>query len=344
VHTVSGNPLYLGIDIGGTGIKAALMDSAGTAVRHRETPTRCAEDPGGVLDRVVGLGRELLAACPAGGRVMGVGVGCPGRIDQAQGKVLFSGNLPGLTGLDLGRRLADALSLPVWIDNDVNVVALAEGWLGAARRVNNYVCITLGTGVGGALVLGDRLWRGAYWGAGEVGHMVFHPGGHPCTCGGRGCTEQYVSAKALTRRANAALSSLTRRSGGGVGGRLLFHGIREVVAAAQWQRPAETGPHILRQQLRHQAAKEAVEGYAQDLAIFLTSLQSAFDPELIVVGGGIVRLGYWWPKLESALDVEMQRRGIKIAVEPAHFGPRAGVIGAARLAVLQTRQQRRRHR
>lgn len=339
---MSGNPLYLGIDIGGTGIKAALMDSSGTAVRHRETPTRYAEDPTGVLDRVLGLGRELLAAAPSGQRVLAVGVGCPGRIDQEQGTVLFSGNLPVLTGLDLGRKLSEGLSLPVWVDNDVNVVALAEGWLGAARRASNYVCITLGTGVGGALVLGGRLWRGAYWGAGEVGHMIFQPGGHACTCGGRGCTEQYVSAKALTRRSNSALSNLTRRHNPGPGSRLLFHGIREVIAAAQWQRPADNTPQTLRQQMRHQSAREAVEGYAADLALFLTSLQSAFDPELIVVGGGIVRLGYWWPKLEDALNQEMEHRKMKIVVEPAHFGPRAGVIGAARLAVLQTRQDRRR--
>lgn len=302
--------VYLGIDIGGTGIKAALVDARGNILQHSETPTCASEGAACVLERVRRLGSALIER--AGTQVVACGVGSAGRIDHRRGHVIFaSGNLPGWTGTDLGAELHRAFGLPVFVDNDVNAASLAEAWIGAARGSSDFLMLTLGTGVGGAVTVGGRLWRGARFGAGEVGHMALYPGGEPCPCGGAGCAERYVSAKALTRRANEALE----------GGRP-FHGIRDVIMAA-----SAGGP-------RQSAARKGVERWTADLALFLMNLQMAFDPQLIVLGGGIVRLGYWWDRLVQATARECRARSMGIRLKQARLGPDAGVVGAARLAML----------
>lgn len=141
--------------------------------------------------------------------------------------------------------------------------------------------------------------------------MALHPGGRPCNCGGVGCAEQYVSAKALTRRAN---EFVTRDRP--------FRGIREVIAAAERGRDD-----------RREAARNGVEGFTGDLALFLMNLQQIFDPQVVVIGGGIVRLGYWWDRLQEAVAQESRPRSLSIRLKRAHCGPQAGVIGAARLAM-----------
>lgn len=303
--------VYLGIDIGGTGIKAALIDEKGNILHHTETPTRASEGASAILGRVEHLGHSLMSrsATP----VVACGVGSAGRIDHRRGHVVFaSGNLPGWTGLNLGPELQQRLGVPVSVDNDVNAAAIAEGWIGAARGTADYLMLTLGTGVGGAVIIGGKVWRGARSGAGEVGHMALYPGGHPCNCGGRGCAEQYVSAKALTRRSNELLAMGHP-----------FRGIREVLTSA------ERGPAQ-----RREAARKGVEGFTSDLALFLMNLQQAFDPQVVVVGGGIVRLGFWWDRLMEAVARECRPRSLTVRVKRAHFGPQAGVVGAARLAML----------
>ncbi|WP_374711630.1 ROK family protein [Symbiobacterium terraclitae] len=303
--------VYLGIDIGGTGIKAAIVDARGNILQHGETPTCASEGAAGVLERVRRLGSSLIER--AGTQVVACGVGSAGRIDHRRGHVIFaSENLPGWTGTDLGAELHRAFGLPVFVDNDVNAASLAEAWIGAARGASDFLMLTLGTGVGGAITLGGRLWRGARCGAGEVGHMALYPGGEPCPCGGVGCAERYVSAKALTRRANEALAE----------GRP-FRGIRDVISAA-----TSASGH------RQAAARQGLERWTADLALFLMNLQMAFDPQLIVVGGGIVRLGYWWDRLVQTAARECRARSAAIRLRQARLGPDAGVVGAARLAML----------
>lgn len=301
---------WLGIDIGGTGIKAALVDERGVVVGHAHTPTRAAEGARAVLDRATGLAGGLLKL--PGPPPVGCGVGAPGRIDYRRGQVIFAGShIPQWSGQHLRSELEGRLGLPVHVDNDVNAAALAEGWIGAGRGTPDFVMVALGTGVGGAVVIGGRLWRGARSGAGEVGHMLLYPGGRPCSCGGSGCAEQYVSSKALTRRANEALA------GGDP-----FRSIREVIGAAMRGQP-----------VRAEAARAGVRGFVADLAVHLVSLQQAFDPQLLIIGGGIVRLGYWWEQLMEAVAAEGRARSLSIRLKRAACGPQAGVVGAARLAM-----------
>jgi len=303
--------VYLGIDIGGTGIKAALVDEQGRILQHAETPTRASEGAAAILGRVEQLAGSLISRSSA--PVVACGVGSAGRIDHRRGYVVYaSGNLPGWTGQPLAADLSRRLGLPVVVDNDVNVAAIAEGWVGSARGTGNYLMLTIGTGVGGAIVIGGKLWRGARSGAGEVGHMALFPGGLECTCGGRGCAEQYVSAKALTRRANEHLDKNHP-----------FRGIREVLSSAEKGNP-----------YRREAARKGVELFTADLALFLMSLQNLFDPQVIVIGGGIVRLGYWWDRLLEAVARECRPRSLTVRLKRAHCGPLAGVVGAGRLAML----------
>lgn len=312
--------VYLGIDIGGTGIKAAIVDARGNILHHGETPTCASEGASHIQDRVRKLAHSLVEK--AGTQVLGCGVGSAGRIDHRRGSVLFaSGNLPGWTGTPLGPDLARSLGIPVVVDNDVNAAAIGEAWVGAGKGAADFLMLTLGTGVGGAIMIGGKLWRGARWGAGEVGHMALYPGGEACNCGGIGCAERYVSAKALTRQANGLLA----------GGRP-FRGIREVISAAE----KGTGD-------RRDAARKGVDRWTSDLALFLMNLQMAFDPQAIILGGGVVRLGYWWERLQEAAARECRPRSLPIRLKRAHLGPQAGVVGAARLAMLaQQKAERKR--
>ncbi|HEY3364440.1 MAG TPA: ROK family protein [Symbiobacteriaceae bacterium] len=302
---------FLGIDIGGTGVKAALVSEQGQILHHSETPTRAIEGAAALLDRVEFIARTV--SDREGSPVVACGVGSAGRIDVRRGHVIFAtGNLPGWTGTPLGPELSRRLGLPVIVDNDVNAAALAEGWIGAARGTANFLTLTIGTGVGGAVVIDNKLWRGARSGAGEVGHMALYPRGLPCNCGGAGCAEQYVSAKALTRWANEALTQGHA-----------FRGIRDVLYSAE----KAASP-------RREAARTGVERFVSDLALLLVNLEQAFDPQLVVVGGGIVRLGYWWDRLLEAVARECRPRSLSVRLKKAHCGPQAGVIGAARLAML----------
>lgn len=309
--------LYLGIDVGGTGIKAAIVDERGNILHHGETPTCASEGAACILDRIKRLGRAMVER--AGTQVVACGVGSAGRIDHRRGQVIFaSGNLPGWTGTPLGPELSRALDMPVVVENDVNAASVGEAWIGAARGSADFLMLTLGTGVGGAVTINRKLWRGARWGAGEVGHMALYPGGEACNCGGTGCAERYVSAKALTRRANEALTE----------GRP-FRGIRDVIAATE----KATGQ-------RRTAAQQGVERWTADLALFLMNLQMAFDPQVIVIGGGVVRLGYWWERLTEATARECRARSITARLKKAQLGPEAGVVGAARLAMLSRQSSR----
>lgn len=303
--------VYLGIDIGGTGIKAAIVDERGNILHHAETPTCASEGAACILDRVRRLALSLVDT--AGTQVTACGVGSAGRIDHRRGNVIFaSGNLPGWTGTQLGPELSRTLGIPVFIDNDVNAAAIGESWIGAAKGTADLLMLTLGTGVGGAIMIGGKLWRGARWGAGEVGHMALYPGGEQCNCGGIGCAERYVSAKALTRRANEALGSGKP-----------FRGIRDVIGAAEKSSNE-----------RREAARKGVDRWTADLALFLMNLQMALDPQVIILGGGVVRLGYWWDRLLEASSRECRPRSLSIRLKRAHLGPQAGVVGAARLGMV----------
>jgi len=200
--------LCIGIDLGGTFIKLAAVapDADGWDVRAQSqvpTPDTTADD---VVAAMADGARALMAEAGfVAGDVLGVGIGAPGPLDRDEGIIVNAPNLPGMTDFPMRDRVANALGLPAALENDANAAALGEFLLGAGREVESLVMITLGTGVGGGIILDGHIWHGSRDFAGEVGHMIVQPDGLPCNCGQRGCLEQYASATFLAKRATDAL-------------------------------------------------------------------------------------------------------------------------------------------
>jgi glucokinase len=307
------------VDIGGTKVAAGVVTAAGEVVdsARAETPHR-SQRPDVVEATICRVVRELTERHD----VAAVGIGAAGFIDATGSTVLFS---PHLSWREepLRDRVAARLGLPVVVENDANAAAWAEHRFGAGRGEEHLVCVTLGTGIGGAVVLSGTLLRGRYGLAGEFGHMQVVPDGHPCECGGRGCWEQYVSGHALLRAARALIVS-----GSPLAGPLL--------ASAGGDPDALTGPLVT--ELARGGDPGAVRLLAEMGAWFgtgLANLAAAFDPGTFVIGGGVSDAGelLLGPARES-FSRALTGRGYRpeARVVRAQLGPDAGLVGAADLA------------
>jgi glucokinase len=300
----------VGIDLGGTSIKAGACDEKGRILEHRSVATGLDEGTDAVLDRMARLAREL-GAGDAGGTGQ-VGVGSPGLIDHAAGRVLESPNLQAMQGAPVRDELARRLELSpsdVKLENDANCAALAETWCGAGLDETDMLMITLGTGVGGGLILHDELYSGPGGMAGEVGHVCIDPDGPPCGCGRRGCVEQFASATAATKRAVAA--GLPREKPGDL--ELLAK------AAREWDGPE----------------RALLTEVGRDLGRGLGIVVCLLDLRAFVIGGGF---GAATDVLEHGIREGLRDRSYgdrlaKIRILPARLGADAGWIGAARLTL-----------
>jgi glucokinase len=294
----------LGIDIGGTKLAGGIVDEQGGVVRMTVVPTD-PETETSVMDGVAALARQLLAQSPNG--VRGIGFGIPGTIDRASGTVVQAANLP-LFNVPFVERMQNELGLPVAIDNDANVAALAEHRFGAARGARHSLMLTLGTGVGGGVVIDDRLFRGATGSAGELGHMVIDKDGPPCpgSCNNHGCLEVYCSGTGLL---------IAAREAG-----LPDHDARSVVNRALAGEPD---------------AKPLLDELARCLGIGLSSYTNIFNPEVIVIGGGLASsaCSYILPIAEREVrSRSLEPNASLVRIVPARFGPEAGMVGAGELA------------
>lgn len=288
--------LRIGIDIGGTKVLAGVVED-GHVLRlaTAETPGRSV--PVSEVERVLA---DVVHRVAEGDPVASVGLAAAGFVDETRRRVAFAPHLP-WRGDDVVTRLSDRLGCPVALDNDANCAALAESRLGAARGAGSALLVTLGTGIGGAVLHRGELWRGAGGMAGEFGHAQVVPGGRPCECGQVGCWEQYCSGNALRRAAPG------------------FADGPAVTAAAHAGDPTAL------------AAYAEIGGW---LGIGLANLVAAFDPELVVIGGGVsaagdLLLGPAREMLATRLVGGPFRTIPSIVV--ATFGPRAGMIGATLL-------------
>jgi glucokinase len=207
--------MVLGLDIGGTHMRLVLADRRGKLHHRHKGRTGSREGVDRTVQRLVAMCRRGVAAAAAeGSRVVAVGAGVAGKIDRRRGEVLFSPNLPEMNGYPLGAELERQLGLAVFLENDANAFGLGEHWQGSARGIANWVGITLGTGVGGCLMLNHDLWRGDDLGfAGEVGHMIIDPAGPVCACGAHGCLEAHASGSALLQGVERAVASGRLTSG-----------------------------------------------------------------------------------------------------------------------------------
>jgi len=312
----------IGIDVGGTKIAAGLVDAYGRTRDAFAVPTPATEGAEAVLSAIAGAAHRLRAGlgsgeyesgdsgseAAGGGTVVGVGIGTGGVVDHRRGTVVSAtGLLHGWAGTPVADALSARLGLPVGVDNDGNALALGEHRFGAGRGHEDVLYLTLGTGIGGALVLGGRLRRGAHHGAGELGHLpVDDPGPRPCSCGAYGHLEALASGPALT--------SLYREASGD----------EEVADLRVVAERAAGGDAVARAALARGAA-----GLGRTLA----GLAATLDPEAVVVGGGAAQAGpALWEPLTAAFRDAALPAVRHTPLLPARLGTAAALIGAAQLA------------
>ena len=314
-------PLVLGIDIGGTNLVVGAVAQDGSALYgFRSEPTRSETGETDVLERLVRLARASMDDARAehpGAMFAGVGVGAPGPIDRASGMVLLTPNL-GWTDVPLRQILSDALSLPAALDNDANCAVLGECWRGAARGAKDAIGITIGTGIGGGIVVDGKLYHGASDCAGEIGHTTIDTEGRRCKCGNYGCLEAYASGPAIALRCVEAIQAGSESTiPAMVGGDLT-----QVTAATVYE-ASHMGDEL---------ASEVVRDTAYYLGAGIANLVNIFNPDSVVICGGVTRAG---DKLFQPLQREVAKRAFKPAVKvcrivPGELDGSAGVYGAAR--------------
>jgi glucokinase len=297
--------VFVGIDMGGTNTKYGLVTGQGKLLFQSTTPTPWKDGREALLCHLKqSVSACLEEACRQALSPRAVGLATAGWVDPGSGQVVYATeNLPGWTGANPGACLREAFGLPVVVENDANALAVAEKQFGAARTVSDFVCITLGTGVGGGCYVNGSLNRGPHFFANGLGHITIEPGGRPCTCGLAGCLEPYANASALVRYGN---------SGNYTSG-------EEVIAAAN----AGDGVAI-----------QAIHTYARYLAMGCATIVNLLDPELLILAGGLAQNN---PLLLSDLTEELSKRvrvwpQRKLRVEFSSLGYSAGVLGAAALA------------
>jgi glucokinase len=292
------DPLVIGVDVGGTKILAGLVGRDGTVLAHREYPTPI-ESEEALLDGLESAVREFLD-----GRVLAVGFGIPSQIDQRDGIALGSVNIP-LRGVPFRQKMTERLGLPIGMDNDANAAAIAEWAAGAGRGTTDMVMLTLGTGVGGGLILGGKPYRGWFGAGAEIGHMVIVHDGVKCRCGGHGHLESYASGKAADELAAEAFG------------------------------PAADAHRLVRLAREGDAlAIRILKGVGEHLGSGIASLVNIFNPELIVVGGGFAAAGEFLFEPAQAIadrEVLVSVRG-SYRVVRAELGTSAGMIGAGMVA------------
>ena len=317
----------LGIDIGGTNlVVGSVAEDGSTALATASEPTHSEAGATDVVDRLVGLAERVIAGTrreAPGAEIIGVGVGAPGPLDTKRGIVLLTPNL-GWVNMPLRQIIHDRLGLPAALDNDANCAVLGEWWVGAAKGARHAIGITIGTGIGGGIILDGRLYHGASDVAGEIGHTTIDTEGRRCKCGNYGCLEAYASGPNIALRAveeieAGAESQLSTIVGGDLG---------KITAQTVYQAAAD-GDEL---------ALEIVSDTAKFLGVGIGNLLNVFNPEVVVVCGGVTLAG---DHLFEPLRRETARRAFKPAVAACRIVPgalsgTAGVYGAAKAFLDQT--------
>ncbi|MGW0229146.1 ROK family glucokinase [Actinopolymorpha singaporensis] len=312
--------LTIGVDVGGTKIAAGLVDNNGKIVAEgrRETP---ATSPPEIVAAIVEVVKELRSRAE-GREVEAIGVGAAGFVDASRSEVLFAPNLAWRKE-PLKEAVQARTSLPTVVENDANAAAWAEFQFGGGHDVDDMILLTIGTGLGGGLVLNGELYRGAFGVGGEVGHFRVVPNGHLCGCGNRGCWEQYASGRALVREArDFARSSPSQADAllelaGGKADRIEGPMVTKAAAAGDT------------------AATELVQDLGRWLGEGIATLAAVLDPAVVVIGGGVSEAAdLLLEPARNAFWRQLTARGHRptLEIRPAVLGNEAGIIGAADLA------------
>jgi glucokinase len=295
--------LAIGVDLGGTNLRVALVTKDGEIIRKVKEPVS-----GGVIDLTIRLTKSFVNE-----EIAGIGLGVAGLIDREGSKVFISPNLPAVEGVSLVNSIKEKFRVPVFIENDANAAAFGEKWIGIGKEFSSFVLFTLGTGIGGGIIHDKKLLKVAA----EIGHITIHADGEKCHCGNSGCLESYASARALLSNVISALESGRESILKG-----LFNGNFYKLTAEDIYRTALDGDIL---------AREMLKDAGKNLGIGIANIINVMSPEAIVLAGGLT--GAWDIYIQEAIR-EASRRSFKelfnkVKIIPSLLGDDAGVIGSA---------------
>lgn len=330
--------LAIGVDLGGTNLRIAAVDSNGKVLDKITTSTQVARGRDQVIDEMCIAIQEVVSKQRGAGELAGIGIGVPGIIEMETGMLRESPNLPGWHNYPVRDEIQRRLSTTVILENDANAAAMGEKWLGAAAAVDDMCMFTLGTGVGGGLVLQGQIWHGMTGMAGEIGHINVEPDGHPCNCGSRGCLEQYASATAIKRMAQEAIAS----------------GNAPQMARALKEDVEFTSKVIFDLAMQGDAqARGIFERVGKSLGTVVADMVNIFNFPMYVIGGGVASAWDAFAPLmletigrnsfvyRATAPTENKQAGNTLGrsvrgtmITKALLGGDAGLIGAARLPMI----------
>lgn len=292
----------IGIDLGGTNIYGGLISEKGKVLKRTSLATEGQEGRGPVLSRVKKVIQDLLNKED----VQAIGLGSPGYINVKEGRVLsVVSNITNWANTNIKEELkASFPNIPIFVENDANLALLGESWLGNAKGLSPVIMITLGTGVGGAIYSKEtKLWHGSNYEGGELGHTILYPNGRKCNCGQKGCAEEYISGRAIEE----IYYELTGRR---IKGQYIFENI-----------------HV------DKSCEQVINEFIENLGLFLVNLKNIFDPEAIIIGGGVIESReYWWDRVVSYYRANCNNPS-NMKLIPAKLSNDAGIIGAGKLAL-----------
>ncbi len=311
--------LAAGVDLGGTKIYSLVADAEGNVLADDRRPTLAAEGANAVIDRIVASVRRALDEANVDSReIVGLGISTPGPCDPRRGIVTEAPNL-GWVEVPLVELVSKVLGVPALLENDAASAAYGEMKFGAGRGKRHILYVTLGTGIGGGIIIDGQIYGGASGAAGEVGHIVLEPDGVACNCGARGCLEALASGTAIAREAAAALAA----------------GRSDLMAelAAGKELTAELVLEAAQQ--GDSAAKGVIEQAGRYLGLGLVGLLNIFNPETLILGGGLIGLGdlYLGPAFEAARECGFEQILADVTMTTAQLGGRSGALGAAALMI-----------
>jgi len=310
--------MYIGVDIGGTNLVAGLVNESCQIIERAKTPANPERSAEVVFQDVVRLCHDVTAKAGISMKdIKSVGIGAPGSVDAENGIFLFAGNLP-FRNTPVVEMLRKYIDCPIYVGNDANAAALGEVYAGAAKDCNSALLITLGTGIGGGIIINRKIYSGFNGGGGEIGHTVIEVDGWSCTCGRNGCWEAYSSATGLIRMTKEAMEAdkgsllhEASKENGKISGRAAF---------AMARRGDES-------------AKAVVDKYIKYLAAGLANMINILQPEMVCIGGGVCNEGDYLlrPLIELTRVEEFKGFDKKAHIRVAELGNDAGIIGAAML-------------
>lgn len=316
---MSQEKVYLGVDLGGTTMSIGLLQSNGNIIFQSHTASKVHDGSQSALNQIIRTTEDIKRQLNSGMEITAMGIGIAGKVDTNNGVLIEATNLPNWHNVPLGEHLSKALQIPVKVDNDANVAALGEFFYGAGEKQNSMLMVTLGTGVGGGLILDGKLYSGIDGIAGEMGHMIIDIDGPVCNCGKQGCVEAFCGAKGILNR---YLDKAQSKSGS------LLKDIN----------PDELTPKDISQAAidGDPLAIETFDEVGMYLGVALANIANMLNIEIVVVGGGVANAGelILKPARKSLIEHALNVPGNRMKIVQATLGDRAGMIGASRLSFV----------